>query len=237
MAETELMNLSGQVSNGPEMASQSQAAEEMIPKSHAENLIKNRVKEASESGYRRGLEEAKTAYQPNSMGQASAQAPMNDQAIEERLLNRLQQKFQSAQESAYWNKVAGDFLQKDEVAKQKYPDTYKDTVAPIVEDVKNNPAFHSNFVRMISGLENGADVLKELGDHPQKFAEITMMANSSPNMAKMSLNKISNSIKQNQQVQEQPNVNPPLSQMKPSNNFKDNGSARTSFKGADWLKG
>jgi hypothetical protein len=239
MAETELANLSGQVSNGSEINSQPQPAEELIPKSQAENAIKQRVREAHESGYRKAMEERQSAAQQTPSPQpASGNVEEVARRIAREELGSIQQNNQKAQEAAFWNKVANDFSLKEEAAKQKYADSYKDTVAPIIEDLKSNPYENRNFIALVSGLENGEEVLKELAENPEKFDKMSSLAKQGHiNTARAALSRISNSIKQNQAAQNVPTVNPPLSQIKPSNVGKDNGSMSISdYRKQDWLR-
>lgn len=92
------------------------------------------------------------------------------------------------------------------------------------------------------GMENKAKVVKDLAKNPSKYANILMLANgAAPKLAQMELNKLSASIKSNEDAKKQPKVDAPLSQIRPSNIGGDDGSysnfSVSDFAAQPWLRG
>ena len=94
----------------------------------------------------------------------------------------------------------------------------------------------------MSGMENKAQVVKDLAKNPSKYANILMLANgNAPKLAQMELNKLSASIKANQDALKQPKVDAPLTHLKASNIGGDDGNyatmSTTDFRSQPWLRG
>jgi hypothetical protein len=92
------------------------------------------------------------------------------------------------------------------------------------------------------GMDNKAQVVKDLAKNPSKYANILMLANgAAPKLAQMELNKLSASIKANAEAKKQPKVDAPLSQIRPSNIGGDDGNysnmSTTDFRSQPWLRG
>ncbi len=94
-------------------------------------------------------------------------------------------------------------------------------------------------VLAMAGMENKAQVVKDLAKNPSKYANIITLANGgSPKLAQLELNKLSASIKANQDAKAQPKVDAPLSQIKASNIGGDDGNMSvTDYRNQDWLRG
>jgi hypothetical protein len=97
-------------------------------------------------------------------------------------------------------------------------------------------------VLAMSGMENKAQVVKDLAKNPSKYANILTLANGgSPKLAMMELNKLSSSIKTNEEARKQPKVDAPLSQIRASNIGGDDGNystmSTTDFRSQSWLRG
>lgn len=91
----------------------------------------------------------------------------------------------------------------------------------------------------MAGMENKAQVVKDLAKNPSKYANILMLANgNAPKLAQMELNKLSASIKANEEAKKQPKVDAPLSQIRPSNiGGDDSNLSVTDFRAQPWLRG
>jgi hypothetical protein len=89
------------------------------------------------------------------------------------------------------------------------------------------------------GMENKAQVVKDLAKNPSKYANILTLANGgSPKLAQMELNKLSASIKANEEAKKQPKVDAPLSQIRASNiGGDDSNMTTTDFRAQAWLRG
>lgn len=97
----------------------------------------------------------------------------------------------------------------------------------------------TGLVIAMAGMENKAQVVKDLAKNPSKYANILTLANGgSPKLAQMELNKLSASIKANQDAIKQPKVDAPLSQIRASNIGGDDGNmSTTDFRAQSWLRG
>lgn len=101
---------------------------------------------------------------------------------------------------------------------------------------------HPNLILAMSGLENKAKVVKDLGNNPSKYANILMLANGgSPKLAERELKKLSASIRANEEAKAAPKVDAPLSQIRASNIGGDDGNysnmSVSDFKAQSWLRG
>ncbi len=127
----------------------------------------------------------------------------------------------NAQQQAQMTAVNGmlsNFVQQMGTAKEKYSD-FDETVANLGE-LKDMP----HVVQLATGTGMAGDVMYELGKNPGKVATLTTLAYVNPNLAQAEMKKLADSIKKNQEASDVPNVNEPLSQVKPSMVGADNGS-------------
>ena len=88
----------------------------------------------------------------------------------------------------------------------------------------------SPVIRLANDMENTADIMAELLEHPMKMGNITTLMYTQPKLAQKAMQDLSNSIKQNQAaLQSHESVNQPIGQMKPSANAGiDNGEMSVS---------
>jgi len=77
----------------------------------------------------------------------------------------------------------------------------------------------SPVIKLANDMENTADIMAELLDHPMKMGNLTTLMYTQPKLAQKAMQDLSNSIKQNQAaLQSHESVNQPIGQMKPSAN-------------------
>lgn len=160
--------------------------------------------------------------------------------IYEQVYGRIQQeqaaKQQQEQQAAYEseiNKLTDTYLQKMGSGK----DLYEDFEAVTAEF---EPQAFPHVVVLASQLDNTPDVIYELSKNPQKLMTIAGLAERSPHMARQQLQRLSESIKQNQQAKSQ-NVDAPspISGIKPSANAGSDGGGKTvrDLRKQPWLRG
>jgi len=91
----------------------------------------------------------------------------------------------------------------------------------------------------MAGMDNKAQVVKDLAKNPSKYANILTLANGgSPKLAQMELNKLSASIRANSDAMKTPKVDAPLSQIRASNiGGDDSNMSTTDFRAQPWLRG
>ena len=124
----------------------------------------------------------------------------------------------------YVTKVKNDqmiesFVGKMRAAEEKYPG--------LEEKLNKYDYSHGNgmtdLILAANNMENTADVMKEITDNPQKMANLLILAKQQPFAMQEAMQKLSGSIKQNQEAEQQ--SKDPMSRLKPSaNTGADNGA-------------
>jgi hypothetical protein len=127
-------------------------------------------------------------------------------------------------------KIAGELQAKIADGIAKYPD-FEEKVGDL--NLQHSPAL----LNWMNSLDNTADIMYDMADHPSKYAYIRVLAHESPQAAQRELRKLSESIKQNEAAQKMPTANDPLSQPNPSISSSGNGEMTADdFRKMDWLK-
>lgn len=129
------------------------------------------------------------------------------------------------------HKIANEFTTKLQLGKDRYSDFDKKMEAL---DLKTIP----HIVQLANGVDNTADVMHELYENPSKIGILHSLAATNPNLARLEMVRLSESIKANQAASNQKLANAPLSQNQPSNVGTDNGSLSIKdLKKQPWLRG
>jgi hypothetical protein len=130
-------------------------------------------------------------------------------------------------------RVATEFTQKLISAKEsnKYAD-FEEKITQL--NLPNIP----HIVGWANSLDNTADVLYDIAKDPVKFANVLMLSQTAPHLAVAQLQKLSNSIKENETAAKQPIAAEPLSQLKPSTTGTNTGSMSVKeLRKQSWLRG
>lgn len=118
-------------------------------------------------------------------------------------------------------RIVADFSSKIETELQRDPafqERYQDL------NIEENP----EILLLVHKLDNAGAVLNDLSQNPSKYANILMLAKaSSGKLAARELEKLSQSIKQNEAALKEAQANPPLDYAKPSYVGSDNASHNT----------
>ena len=150
-----------------------------------------------------------------------------DKAVDERAAQRAQQ--------AQAERVAEQFVGKMQQGIEKYQD-FETVVTKL--DIPNLPG---QIIDWANSMDNTADIMYELGKNPGKFANVLTLSVTSPRLAYDEFNRLSSSIKQNQEAQKKNagNVNEPLDQVKSSTNGTDSGKVTgvSALRKQAWLRG
>ncbi len=139
---------------------------------------------------------------------------------------------QRAQQQAALESDAKRYLVKVATGKDKFSD--------FDEVMKDFDAGAFPQLALLAGeLDNTADIMYELSKNPDKIARLDYLANRSPALARKELDKLANSITQNEQaLEDNVTTNAPLSRLKSSTVGADNGKmGLKDYKNADWLRG
>jgi hypothetical protein len=119
--------------------------------------------------------------------------------------------------------LASQFINKLESAKEKYPD-FTETVSRLNLGQMADTPIGVQLISLTNSLENTADVMYELGRSPAKYAQLAVLMHTAPEMAKVELQQLSQSIKQNEAAKGYPTASQPLNHPKPSATATDSGS-------------
>lgn len=202
-----------------------QTQEEMLPKSRVEELVK-KAKLKGRDGMQPEIDALKAENEAlkkaGSMG--GMQNPVDAEAIKAQILDQLKAQFQQANEAraaadldAEAKRIAETYHGKMKSGRDKYED-FDDVMADF------NPQMFPNLVYLASQLDNTPDVMRELMQNPQKWSTVTVLSERDPQAAQNYLNRISQSIKANEQAKAaEKDVAAPLSRMSSSSTGQDSG--------------
>lgn len=119
------------------------------------------------------------------------------------------------------NRIVNEFASRLDAGKGKYQDF--DNVLGDV-DLKNFGAT----VHLATFVDNTADVMYELAKNPIKMVNLEELSRKSPKLAIKEMQRLSDSIKTNQQASNFRSPNEPLNHLKPSNAGTDSGELTVS---------
>lgn len=197
--------------------------EKMIPQHQVNEIVGN----AKQRGYEKALREIQ-AQQEKLNAQPAQNSPQQANtgqqdigALIDQRLNEFQQKQtnqhqeQLAQSEA--NRILSELEAKSADAKTRYSDF----------DEKLTSVGYFNFapevLHFANNVDNSGDVMYDLASNPTKIMEISALAQKAPQLAALEIQKLSNSIKQNQLAQQSNHSPEPLRQVRSSNVGTDNG--------------
>ena len=199
---------------------QVESAEEMIPKSHAERLIKKAKLKGRDQMQDQldALRAENESLKQNSGGQMGGMAaPVNVEEIEQRVLANLRRNFQEASEARAQEelqKQAQDIASAYKVKMDAGKTSYQDFDSVMADF---NPAAFPNLVFLANQMDNTHDVMYELMTNPNKLATVIVMSERDPQAAQNMLARISSSIKANQAAKaSEKDVQPPLGRLSSS---------------------
>lgn len=212
-----------------------------------QKIVARERKKAAEKAYEKAKREILMQQEQEQMQaaqaapQAQAQAPsslggmpqMSQEDIQKLISQQLPQHLasfineakQKQQDEIQAQQVEG-FVSKMRAAEERYPG---------IEEKLNNYDYSPNsgmteIVLAANNLENTADIIKEVTDHPNKLANLITLAKSQPYALNEAMQALSASIKRNQDAlsQEQQSKDP-MNRLKPSpNTGTDSGDASVS---------
>lgn len=219
--------LDTEIPSSPVETPEGDQPEKMIPVSRVEELIK-KAKLKGRDHLQTELDalraENETLKQAGSMGGMPVAAPVDEQAIIQKVMADLNQRFQDATEQRAKEelqkeaeRIANEYNSKMLGGKTAYDD-FDDVMSDF------NPQAFPNLVYLANQVDNTPDVMYELMKNPAKWATIAVLSERDPSAAKAMLGRISTSIKTNQAAKAQEkDVAPPLNRLSSSTAGQDNG--------------
>jgi 16S rRNA C967 or C1407 C5-methylase (RsmB/RsmF family) len=150
--------------------------------------------------------------------------PVDENAIAEKVMASLTERFQQANEAKAQEelqreatRIADEYKSKMASGKEVYED-FEDVMADF------NPQAFPNLVYLANTLDNTREVMYEIIKNPSKWATVAVLSERDPNAAKTMLNRISASIKANEQAKAaEREVQPPLNRLSSSTAGQDSG--------------
>ncbi len=214
-----------------------QPTEKMLTQEQVNALVGREKAAAADKARREVMAEyqAQAQTQNNSnTSQAQAMGGMsapNMDEIYQQVETRLRE---NAERQAYEDnirKVADTYINKMATGAEMFED-FNDVMGEF------DPARFPSVVYLVSEMDNVPQIMYELANNPMKLASINSLAQSDERQAKKALQKLSQSISQNENAKEEyAATNAPLSKLKPSNVGADKGmSSLQDFKSASWLR-
>lgn len=238
------METAGTEQSQVETVSESRPAapvEKMVPQSKVDEIVTNAKRASYDRGKQESMQEYTKSQQPKSsdysfggiqqMSEDKLKTLMEDIAKKAAKENIHQLQQQMMEEAAHKQNqtIINKFVDKMSEGSQRYPDFDK-TVASL--DLKSIP----DIILLATEVDNTADVMHELANNPYKIGNILALKDT-PHLARLAMNKLSESIKQNQQGKQEPYVREPLSQIKSTNIGPNNGDLSVSdLRKAPWLR-
>jgi len=196
------------------------------------DVVKRERERAYEKGRLAAMQELQAQQQQQQQPQGQSLGGMQqfsqediERMIQEKATQATQEHIQSQLAELKQQQMVNSFVQKMEVAEQQYPGLEQE----LNELNYNDPRIHA-FIGMVNDFENTGEIMKEVLDNPYKLSQILSDIQSQPYLAQKNLQKLSASIKQNQQAKaEEAQARDPYSQLKPSTSAgMDNGSMSVS---------
>ena len=208
--------------------------ERTFKQSEVSNLVSRAKNEAVES-YRRQQQErpeyVEQKYGSQVQNQNQNQVNANNNNSQEDRIRQVaaeeaKRHYENVRQEAYQQsqdemaqRTVQNFRNKVLSAKEKYQDF--DKVAPS----ENILASYPNVVQLLGDyVDNSGDILYSLGQDFTKLELIESMASRTPQAAILHMQKLSQSIKDNEAASKVKLPNEPLHQMRPSNTGTDNGA-------------
>jgi hypothetical protein len=229
--------------------------EKMLPASQVNELIK-KAKRKGEQKMQDQLDAANQQIQQLQAQQGQQQAPsqpqqapqqaqqgqapgVDAQQIQQQVMQLMQQQQQESEQKRHQEQIEQEVNQ---VAQQYFgkmaqgKDLFDDFEAMTADF---NPSEFPQLVFLANQMDNTPAIIYELRKNPGKLADLAVLVEKSPTMARSELTKLSESIKRNDEakrgVQE---AQDPLSRLKPSPTGTDNGTKSVrDYKQASFLKG
>lgn len=200
--------------------------EKTLPISRVEELVKKAKLKGRDSVQAEldALKAENENLRSNAGSMGGMAAPVDLDSLKQQVLQDLKNQFQEASEQRAnedlqkeAKRIADEYHSRMSSGKESFED-FDDVMADF------NPAAFPNLVYLVSQVENTPAVMYELMTNPSKWATIAMLSERDPQAAQNRLNRMSASIKANEQAKAQEKDVPnPLSRMSSSITGQDTG--------------
>lgn len=209
-----------------EASANAESQEKMLPVSRVNEIVKKQKLEAEqrarrqlEEEYQRKLMETQQISQNQSNYLETNSREVDADAIARKVRENLEQEMQQRAIEQEIREVANNYLAKMNLAKSSYDDFDE-----VTKDY--NAAAFPQLTYLVSGMENGGDVMYDLLKNPSKLSTIDSLANKDPHLAHRELLRLSQSINENKRAKEeaqQVSINSPLDRLNASRTTGSSG--------------
>lgn len=214
-----------------QMAAIEAAQEKTLRQSEVNDLAGRIRSEAYEKGKQQAMQEY-SKQQESGNAEQVAQGSLSEAQVKTMIQEQAVQFQEQQSQKMMAEKIVGEFVDKMKQGPSKYED-FEEVVQGI--SLKDNP----DLVQLANSVPNTEDVMYEIANFPNKFANIKMLLQSAPELAMKEIRNLSNSIVKNSEAKDQySSAKEPLSKLKPSAGTVDSGNLSISeLRGQDWLRG
>lgn len=206
---------------------------DMVSKQRVNEIVQERMRQASQKAYERGLSEAAQKSQASTMGgmtqhsEADLRRMMQEEFAAQQ--HKLQDDFRREQVKQQIDQLTNDYLGKLSAAKDKYPD--------LVNRQEELGEIHT-LIPYINESDEAAGITQHLLDNGHNVASLLVLQHTSPNFLRREIQKLAASIKNNDAARDRPRSAEPLYQPTPSAYTADSGNdSIESIKKQPWLRG
>ena len=209
-----------------------QVSEKMLPQSEVNRIVAQNREKLRNDYYNRGRQEALAEVERNKQ-QSESQSSMGGmkQYSQDDIDQMIESKLKERENQLYGQRTAHDFVSKLEASKDKYPD-FEQSVRRL-----NLAEMPPAIVIGANELDNCGDTMYHLSQNPMKYAAILTLADRSPELARLEMQKLSDSLKKNSEAKGKQPVDAPLSQMKATPVGTDNGKMSIrDLRRQSWMK-
>lgn len=199
---------------------QQQAQERLYKESEVNRLIGVKKHDAYQKGHADGLAKAQAPMQAPGDAGANITPEQARQLVAEEI-QRHQHEAKQQQDAVMIRNMQQEFINRIADCSSKYPD-FNEVMKPLLENEHVPPPL----MALALSVDNTGDVIYDMYKNRYKRGEIMNMVNN-PNThldAISAIQRLSGSIKQNEQAKLQENAPEPLDQLKSSYTGTDNGS-------------
>ncbi len=203
------------------------------------DAAKQQIEQLQTQNAQQGLQNTAQTGSPQQAPQQGQQQGVDPQQVMQQVMQQIEMKQQEDQAKRHQEQIEQEVNQ---VAQQYFgkmaqgKDMFDDFEA-ITADF--NPAEFPQLVFLANQMDNTPAIIYELRKNPGKLADLAVLVEKSPNMARNELSKLSESIKRNDEAKRNlQEPQDPLNRLKPSPVGTDNGTKSVrDFKAASYLKG
>jgi len=215
--------------------------EKLLPQSQVNKIVQREKEQAAlrarrevEEEYQQRLEGINATSQQQRQRNDSTNREVDADAIYQQVQEKFNQEMQQKQIEQEMSRVANSYLSKMQQGRESYDDF--DEVTKELD-----PTAFPQLIYLVAGIDNAADVMYELARNPVKLNALDGLAAKNPRYAQAELQKLSRSIAENKQAQndaESQTTPAPLDRLQPSRVSGSNGKQSISdLRAQPWLKG